>query len=94
MLRVVALVSLIVLGATSAHADTLCAPRTDLLEYLRDTYAETPAASGSTAEGGTVEILVSRRGSWTMVVTAPSGEACARATGDNWRSLPPPRWSL
>lgn len=86
MLRVVTFLPVLVFAIELASAETLCAPHGDLIEYLRDTYHEVPTASGTTAGGNRVEILVSRDGSWTLIVTTPQGESCAEVAGNGWRS--------
>ncbi|MDA0262317.1 MAG: hypothetical protein O3A21_09020 [Proteobacteria bacterium] len=88
MLRVVAFLPVLVFAVGPALAETFCAPRSDLIEYLRDAYREVPAASGTTAEGNRVEILVSRDGSWTLIVTTPEGKRCAEVAGNGWRESP------
>ena len=88
MLRVVTFLPVLVFAVAPAFAETLCAPHNDLIEYLRDTYREVPTAAGITAEGNRVEILVSRNGSWTLIVTTPQGQSCAEVAGNGWRSLP------
>ena len=88
MLRVVAFLPVLVFAIESAAAETLCAPHNDLIEYLRDTYREVPTAAGTTAEGNRLEILVSRSGSWTLIVTTPEGRSCAEVAGNSWRAPP------
>ena len=88
MLRVVAFLPVLVFSIESAFAETFCAPHNDLVEYLRDAYREEPAAVGTTADGNQLEILVSRNGSWTLIVTTPEGRSCAEVAGNGWRSPP------
>jgi hypothetical protein len=66
----------------------LCGSRGEIVDFLQQTYAETPAASGRMADGKTFEILVSKLGSWTMIVTEPNGRACAEASGRDFRTSP------
>src|SRR4051812_14133009 len=79
---------LIPVSAMASASNMLCAPHADLLDYLRSTYAELPAASGRTADGAMFEILASQAGSWTLIVTKPDGNACAEASGHNWHQGP------
>ncbi len=37
--------------------------------------------------GGVVEVFAARDGSWTMIVTVPSGYACYMAAGEDWENL-------
>ena len=38
--------------------------------------------------GSVLELLTSRGGSWTILVTAPDGTTCLMATGENWENIP------
>lgn len=68
-----------------------CAPRADFLAHLSDNYAEAPVAMGLAANGNLLEILVSPRGTWTIIITGPNGIACGVATGENWENVTAPR---
>ena len=43
---------------------------------------------GLSAEGSVLEILASDTGSWTLIVTRPSGVSCVVAHGQGWESMP------
>jgi len=43
------------------------------------------------SNGAVVEFLSSDAGTWTMLVTFPSGATCLLAAGDNWRDQQPAR---
>ena len=44
---------------------------------------------GLMTDGRIIEVLASEQGSWTMIVTKPSGESCGLASGDAWMKSPP-----
>ena len=46
---------------------------------------------GLAANGNLLEILVSPRGTWTIIITGPNGIACGVATGENWENVTAPR---
>ncbi len=74
--------------ATSpAAAQANCGERKTIANILGDRYSEKPVATGMTQGGGVVEVFAARNGSWTMIVTMPSGYACFMAAGEDWENL-------
>lgn len=63
-----------------------CSGRADVIAQLRDEFKEEPAAIGMTGAGTVVELLTSETGSWTLLLTFPSGQSCLIATGEGWES--------
>ncbi len=76
------------LTSDSATAQTVCSQRGTFLEHLSNRYSEVPIAMGLSAEGSVLEILASDTGSWTLIVTRPSGVSCVVAHGQGWESMP------
>ncbi len=81
-----ALASLIL--ATPSLAQSVCGERARFLDQLDERYKEAPAALGVIDNGSVLELLTSRGGSWTILVTAPDGTTCLMATGENWENIP------
>ena len=72
-------------GLTPAFAQAApCAKRADLLEHLSSRFGEVPVAGGLMPDGNVVEVVVSDNGSWTIVVTEPTGQTCGLVSGDAW----------
>ena len=63
-----------------------CASRAEFLNHLSDNYKEAPVAMGLTANGGLLEVVASKNGSWTIIVTTPNGMSCGVASGMSWES--------
>ena len=42
---------------------------------------------GLSTDGGLIEIYSSEKGTWTILVTRPSGITCLVAAGDNWEAV-------
>ena len=63
-----------------------CANRSDFLNHLSANYKEAPVAMGLTANGGLLEVVASKDGSWTIIVTTPNGMSCGVASGMSWES--------
>ena len=70
-----------------ATAQSLCGDRTQVLKHLSQGYGESAIGMGIAANGAVLEVMTSDAGSWTILVTLPSGATCIVATGENWESL-------
>ncbi len=87
MLRNALLFAFITLSPAVAGAAP-CGKRVDFIEYLSTAYDESPVTRGYTVDGGIIEILASKSGTWTVIVTAPSGTTCGIAAGEAWFPIP------
>lgn len=67
-------------GAVRGH-------RTTLLKKLSDTYRETPQSIALAANGSIVEVARSGNGTWTILLTNPTGVTCLMAAGTNWETI-------
>ena len=77
------------LGAGLAHAATpRCAPHADMLAVLAKHYGEAPQAIGIVDESRFIEVLSSRRGTVTILVTGADGKACILAAGQDYEEVP------
>jgi len=61
-----------------------CAPRQEIVVQLAQKFSETPTAVGVAGNGAILELLTSKSGSWTMLMSFANGAACVIATGENW----------
>jgi hypothetical protein len=84
---VLATVTVLITGPPVANAQTMCAPRRDVLAYLGHNFGEVRQSVALTDSGAVLEVLVSPQGTWTMIVTTARGEACVLATGQHWQPL-------
>ncbi len=87
-LAAVVLVRLAVAPALAQDAGP-CVERSDFLDHLSLRYGEAPVAMGVTASGGVLEVVASETGSWTIIVTWPSGVSCGLASGESWETFVP-----
>ncbi len=78
----------VALHAVPAGAQTVCGARALVLTHLHNTYTEHPVAIGLTSSGTVLEVLTSTSGTWTFLVTNPSGRTCIVAKGEGWEMLP------
>lgn len=65
-----------------------CGPRASILEQLERDFAETPVSRGLASNGTVLELLVSASGTWTMLISLPSGNSCFGAAGEMWETAP------
>lgn len=66
----------------------MCGDRPAVLADLKGRYAEQPKSMGLVSNGAILEILTSKTGSWTILITTPKGMSCMMATGEHWENLP------
>ena len=79
-----------VLTATNAEAFGQCAPHELMIERLKREWNEILAGVGITGTGSVVELLISPGGSFTLLVTRPTGISCVMVGGQQWEAVPPP----
>lgn len=58
-----------------------CAARAQLVQMLESRYGEVFSGESYEAEQGVVELFVAQSGSWTLLLTFPSGQSCPVAIG-------------
>ena len=73
---------------SDAAAQSICVDRGVALRQLQQRYGESPTALGLASNGNVVELFTSKTGSWTIIVTRPSGTSCVVASGANWEQRP------
>jgi len=88
MLKAIAAALLLSALALPAMALTVCGERDKLLGQLARGNSEVPVAMGLATNGAVLEVLVAKSGSWTVIVTRPSGMSCVVATGEAWTDVP------
>jgi hypothetical protein len=82
------IVALTLMAATStAAAQSVCGTRETLLKQLSSEYQEAPAGIGLASNGSVVELLTSKGGTWTLMVTRPNGTTCLIGTGEAWQPV-------
>lgn len=79
--------SLFTLSAAEAQMRVPCAERTDMIKLLADRYKEVPRAVGIASRNGVMEVYVSKKGTWSVLMTNTTGKACIIAAGDAWEDV-------
>ncbi len=75
-------------SAPAALAQPVCGTHQSISENLKKSYTEAPISIGVTVGGGIIEVFSSPEGTWTLVITQPSGMSCLIAAGHDWENLP------
>ncbi len=83
-MKKLALVILLFAGSPSiAAAQTVCVDRADMLDRLAAEYGEQLTEVKMIKDYGLVEVLRSpSKGTWTIILTKPSGISCVLAAGE------------
>ena len=80
--------SVLFLTAISVNAQQVCIPRDRAIVELKNQFKENASARGLAANGKRmIELFVSEKGSWTMLISDPNGLSCFMANGENWQSI-------
>ena len=70
-----------------AHGATVCSSRDNFINELSSQHREKPIAMGLAVNGSVLEVLASKDGTWTILITSPNGTSCVVAAGDSWEAL-------
>jgi hypothetical protein len=71
-----------------ASAATSCGNHDDVAKALTSNYDETRHIMGVVSDQMVMEIYISPKGTWTVLVTDTSGTTCITASGEDWQNLP------
>lgn len=71
-----------------------CGEREIFVEHLNLAYDETQTAMGISAQGEFVEVFSGPSGSWTILITNPSGLTCVVTDGDYWKHVDRPHGAI
>lgn len=81
-MRAAVVVGIAVLAVSPAAAQQpACMPVDQLQKILRENYREAPVMTARIDNGNMLVIFASEDGSWTAVIVAPTGLACAGPMG-------------
>lgn len=88
LISTVAIAALGVVMIQPSHSASVCGKREQLLNALNRDYKEAPIARALTASGNMLEIIASdKTGTFTVLITEPSGRTCVVEAGTSWQPL-------
>ncbi len=72
-----------------ASAQQACATHESAAKQLEKQFDEMVVGRGLGNSGKAMfELFLSEKGSWTVVVSEPSGRSCILASGESWQQMP------
>ena len=80
--------SVLFLSVSSANAEQFCAPRDKAVVQLEKQFGEFVSGRGLAVNGKRmIELFVSEKGSWTVLISDPKGLSCVVTSGENWQGI-------
>jgi hypothetical protein len=80
--------ALMAFSITPAAAAGKCGASGDVTKMLSGKYQEDRRAFGLINEKAIMEVFISPKGTWTMVITDHAGMSCVFAAGESWKEKP------
>jgi hypothetical protein len=73
--------------ASTAVAQMACAQRSLVISQLAKNFKEQQTALGVDSGGRVIELFLSNKGSFTILVSYPNNQSCILATGQGWQTI-------
>jgi hypothetical protein len=70
--------------AAPAEARVACNTRDEVVKALSQQFSEVPVVRGITQSGQLMEMFASTEGTWTLILSLPTGQSCLIANGDDF----------
>ena len=87
-LSALVMVSGLLLSAQPTSAQQACALRGKVTVQLKEKFDEQVVGRGLTPNAQAMfELFVSATGSWTVIVSEPTGRSCVIASGESWQHI-------
>jgi len=89
---IVTLLFIVFIWVAIANAHPMACGKHDVVVAgLKIRFAERIHSMGISKGGGSiVELLVSEKGTWTVLIVTPEGRACMIGSGDGWQKMEGP----
>lgn len=78
-------------GATASALGFMCTSHEKMTDALGGKFGEKRKAIGLVSNSGLMEVYVSEKGTWTVILTNPAKVACIVAAGHSWDEPPSPK---
>jgi len=85
-IRAAAVAAAIMVLPTAASAQVACIDHDTLVDSLAERFQERQLGYGLVGDIAIMELYVSPRGSWTVVMTDIAGRSCIVAVGEGWET--------
>ncbi len=77
-----------VVQAQVVQAQAICGEHGEVVSKLEKGHSETPVSMGLASNGAVIEVFASDAGTFTIIMTLPSGMSCLMAAGEDWQDVP------
>ncbi|WP_108659376.1 hypothetical protein [Acuticoccus kandeliae] len=74
----------------ASAGQAVCKDRNEIIEILARKFGETQRSFGLQNNKRVLELYASPSGTWTALVTLPSGRSCVVGAGEAWTIVPAP----
>jgi len=74
--------------AAPSQAQGPCGPHGEIVKVLNGKYKENRRALGLINDKAVMEVYISAKGTWTLLVTDQAGITCILAAGEAWDEAP------
>ena len=82
------LAALLILMAFTRDAEAaMCGSHEAIQKILSDRYQESTRGLGLVSDRGIVELYISEKGTWSILMTMATGSSCIIAAGHNWQDM-------
>lgn len=93
LLRIAAVTGVAAIALFGSTGDALsngnvCGDRDRIVASLTMQFSEQQVSVGVATNGGIFEVFASPSGSWTIIMTTPTGQSCFVASGEGWINAP------
>jgi len=76
--------ALLSVASATANAQVACNQRDKVVDTPHQGFHEVQVGAGLMPGGQLVEIFASPAGTWTILMSLPTGKSCLIAAGENW----------
>ncbi len=70
------------------QAQAVCGEHSEVVSKLEKGHSEKPVSMGLASNGAVIEVFASESGTFTIIMTLPTGMSCLMAAGEDWQELP------
>lgn len=82
------LIAAVGLAAAAPQASAaVCGTHAGMTKFLADRYEESTRGLGLVSDRGVVELFISQKGTWSILITGVEGRTCILAAGHTWKEL-------
>lgn len=82
------ILAIAIVSKAMAAEEIFCKDRTSIVADLKKHYNEHKVSGGLSKTGVLVEVFVSEKRTWTILLSRPDGVSCLASSGQGWQREP------